>query len=531
MSADLIPYLFHCRTGNESAGAKKFVFVFENALKNFGGLEGAFERASQNESGLDARFGRCFGNLAELAAAFRCECAIFVAAALRCVLGDSMPKQIQLHRSMVSPFILSYWCGMRVGEQTQDRILLGVAIAAAGLIHVSIAASQTLLGVGIGLLLVFRQKLEFPRIWIALVALFLWTALADVVSPDPWGGRAQIRKFFVFLFIPLVYGVFVRQFSKVFYLVMAWAIAATASGVWGLAQFVLKYERARHSGENFYLSYVSRRITGFESHWLTFGALQLSVLSLLLAQWFFSNRRMPGWVYGAIVILAAAILLSWDRSIWVAAAIAVIYLVWFWRRKMIIGLPVIAVLAFWIAPSGTRDRLTSLITPHGDTDSNRFRVVTLRTGIEMVKAHPWFGVGPEEIKRNFNRYVPADVVRPLPSGYYGHLHNVYVQYAAERGIPGLLLLLWFIGMTIWDCAVALLRVGRERTHERTQERFVLHGTIAVIIGVMVGGLAEYNLGDSEVLMMFVSVVPLGYAAVQNVKWEGERVVGREQVSA
>ncbi len=402
---------------------------------------------------------------------------------------------------------------MRLGEETQDRILLVIAIAAAGLIHVSIAASQTLLGVGIGLLLVFRQKLEFPRIWIPLAALFLWTVLADAVSPDPWGGRAQIRKFFVFLFIPLVYGVFVRQFPKVFYLMMAWTAAATASGAWGLAQFVLKYERARHTGENFYLAYLPRRITGFESHWLTFGALQLSVLSLLLAQWFFSSRRMPGWVYGAIAILAAAILLSWDRSIWVAAMVAVVYLVWFWRRKMTLAVPVIAALAFWIAPGETRDRLSSLITPHGDTDSNRFRVITFRTGVAMIEAHPWFGVGPEEIKRNFERYVPSDVVRPLPSGYYGHLHNVYVQYAAERGVPGLLLLLWFIGMTMWDCSAALSRAERGRS----EERFVLQGTIAVMIGVLVEGFAEYDLGDSEVLMMFVSVVALGYAAVWNVK--------------
>ena len=401
---------------------------------------------------------------------------------------------------------------MRVDEQTQDRILLGVAIAAAGLIHISIAASQTLLGVGIGLLLAFRQKLEFPRIWMPLAALFVWTALADVLSPDPWGGRAQIRKFFVFLFIPLVYGVFVGQFSKVFYLMVAWTAAASASGAWGLAQFVFKWEHARRAGENFYLAYLPRRITGFESHWLTFGALQLSVLSLLLAQWFFSGRKMPGWVYGAIAILAAAILLSWDRSIWIAAVFAVVYLVWFWRRKMTLAVPLIVVLAFWIAPGGTRERLSSLITPHGDTDSNRFRLVTLRTGMAMVRAHPWFGVGPEEIKRNFEQYVPADVARPLPSGYYGHLHNVYVQYAAERGIPGLILLLCFVGMAVWDCTTALRRTGRERS----QERFVLQGTIAVIIGVLVEGFAEYDLGDSEVLMMFVSVVALGYAAVRMV---------------
>ena len=404
---------------------------------------------------------------------------------------------------------------MPVPEQSQNRILIAVAIAAAALIHVSIAASQTLMAVGILLLVLFRRKLEFPRIWLPLSALFLWTLLADVLSPDPWGGRAQIRKFFVFLFLPLLYTVFAHQFSKVFYLLLAWAAAATASGIWGLTQFVLKYEHARHAGENFYVTYVGRRITGFESHWLTFGALQLSVLSLLLAQSFFSNRRMPVWAYGGVAILAATILLSWDRSVWIAALPAVLYLVWFWRPKMTLAVPVIAGLAFLIAPAGTRDRLGSLITPHGETDSNRFRVVTLRTGLEMIKAHPWFGLGPEEISRNFKAYVPADIRRPLPIGYYGHLHNVYLQYAAERGIPGLLFVLWFIGMIVWDCSRAIFRAGRSRS----QQLSVLHGTIAVIIGVLVGGLAEYNLGDSEVLMMFVSVVALAYAAIQNVNIE------------
>lgn len=399
-----------------------------------------------------------------------------------------------------------------IPDGAQNRILMTVAIGAAGLIHVSIAASQILLGAGIVLLLVFRHKLEFPRIWIPLAALFVWTVLADVLSPDPLGGWAQIKKFFVFLFIPLVYGVFVRQFPKVFYLVMAWAIAATASGAWALVQFVTKYEYARENGGNFYVTYVGRRIMGFESHWLTFGALQLSVLLLLLAQWFFSSWRMPAWAYGAVAILATTILLSWDRSIWIATLPAVVYLLWFWRPKMILAVPVIAALAFLIAPGGTRDRLESLITPHGETDSNRFRVVTFRTGIAMIKAHPWFGLGPEEIKRNFNAYVPADIRRPLPVGYYGHLHNIYVQYAAERGIPGLLFVLWFIGMAVWDCARAILRSGRARS----QQLFVLHGTIAVVIGVLVGGLAEYNLGDSEVLMMFVSVVAMAYAAIQNV---------------
>jgi O-antigen ligase len=405
---------------------------------------------------------------------------------------------------------------MFVTQEKQDRILLIVAIAAAALIHVSIAASQMLLGLGILLLVVFRQRLEFPRIWIPLAAFFLWTALADVLSPDPWGGRAQVRKFFVFLFIPLIYGVFVRQFEKVFYLMVAWTATATASGLWGLVQFITKYEHDKLAPEGFYVAYLRRRITGFESHWMTFGALQLSIFSLLLAQLFFSNRKMPAWAYGSLAVLSATILLGWTRSIWLAAIPATLYLVWFWRPKMTLAVPIIAILGFIVAPQATRDRMMSLIEPRADVDSNQHRIVTFRTGIEMIKAHPWFGLGPEQIRRNFDSYVPADIQRPLPVGYYGHLHNIYVQYAAERGIPALVFILWLIGMTIWDCFHGILRAGRARS----QELFVLHGTIAVIIGVLVGGVFEYNLGDSEVLMMFLSVVGLGYAAVHNVNAKG-----------
>ncbi|MBV8809319.1 MAG: O-antigen ligase family protein [Acidobacteriaceae bacterium] len=399
---------------------------------------------------------------------------------------------------------------MDLSEAARDRVLLVVAILAAGLIQVSIAGSQIFLGAGIALFLIFRRKLPFPRIWLPLLLFFLWTILADALSPDPLGGYPQIKKFFVFLFIPLIYGVFRERFSKVYFLMAAWTLAATASGVLGLIQFVLKYLAAKRTGQNFYVMYVGGRITGFESHWMTFGALQLAVLSLVLAQCFFSNRRMPPWAYLSVPVLSAAIVLGWTRSIWLATVPAALYLVWFWRPKMTLLVPLVAVAAFFVAPAGTRARLTSLFEPHGDTDSNRHRIVTFRTGLEMIKAHPWFGIGPEEIKRNFDAYVPADIQRPLPVGYYGHLHNIYVQYAAERGLPGLLLILWFIGQTVWDCARAI----QARRHEGpSQILFVLHGTIAVTIGILVGGIFEYNLGDSEVLMMFVSVVALGYAAV------------------
>lgn len=398
-------------------------------------------------------------------------------------------------------------------QEQQERILVAFAIGAAAAIHVSIALSQILLAVCILLSLLFRGKLFFPRIWIPLAAFFFWTALADVFSPDPWGGRAQLKKFFVFFLIPVVYGAFRERIEKAGALLAAWLTAATASGLLGLYQFAEKYRHARQTGEDFYVTYVGHRITGFESHWMTFGALQLSVLSLLAAHFFFARRRWRLPVYAACgVVLFAAIVLGETRSIWLATMAAIVYLIWMWKPKMLAAVPLVAALTYFASPAATRERFQSIVSPHGETDSNRHRAVTFRTGMEMVKAHPWFGIGPEQIGRQFDRYVPADIHRPLPVGYYGHLHNIYVQYAAERGLPGLVLLVWLVVWTLLDIARTIRALGRRPS----TELFVLHGGAAVIIGILVGGVFEYNLGDSEVLMMFASVVGLSYAAANAV---------------
>ncbi len=37
------------------------------------------------------------------------------------------------------------------------------------------------------------------------------------------------------------------------------------------------------------------------------------------------------------------------------------------------------------------------------------------TGMAMIQAHPWLGIGPEQVKYQFDRWVPASAL-PLPVG-------------------------------------------------------------------------------------------------------------------
>jgi O-antigen ligase len=87
------------------------------------------------------------------------------------------------------------------------------------------------------------------------------------------------------------------------------------------------------------------------------------------------------------------------------------------------------------------------------------------------------------------------------------LHNIYLQYAAERGIPTMLVMMWILGKILWDFLKA--SPGQPA---KSEARFVLHGGIAVILAILAEGFLEYNLGDSEVLTLFLAVVGFGYVA-------------------
>jgi O-antigen ligase len=193
------------------------------------------------------------------------------------------------------------------------------------------------------------------------------------------------------------------------------------------------------------------------------------------------------------------------RGIWFGTVAGAVYLLWMWRKWVVAIVPVAIAAAMLIAP--LRERALSVFHPHGTNDSNEFRIVVWRTGLNMIRAHPLFGLGPEQVGPQLERYVPKDIPRPLPPGYYGHLHNIYIHYAAERGIPAMLAMMWFIGMALYDFAATLWR-----RRPKGDARFILHGAIAAIVGLLVVGVVEYNLGDSEVLTMFLTTVGIGYLA-------------------
>ena len=397
---------------------------------------------------------------------------------------------------------------MTAPEPFLARAARWLAFGSAVSILFSIAVSQILLGLALVALLLSGEKISLPPVKLPLALFVLGTFLALAFSAHPGEGLPQIRKLYVLLELVVVYSC-VRDLRLVRYTFLTWSGFAAITGLRGVVQFIQKLQQARALHRGDYAFYIGERITGFMSHWNTFAGQEMFALIMLAAFLFFAPRTRRTWIWIACAgLMAVAILLAETRAVWIGLFVAAVYLLWFWKRWLVAVMPVLVVVLYFVAPPVIRDRFDSLLHPKG-VDSNAFRVITWRTGLQMIEQHPVFGIGPEGPKYHFDDFIPADIPRPLPPGWYGHLHNIYLQYSAERGIPTMLILLWLLFKMLYDYWRGL----RAHPPGPSDQRFLLHGGIAVILAALAEGCFEYNLGDSEVLTMFLVVTGCAYQAL------------------
>jgi len=395
-------------------------------------------------------------------------------------------------------------------KRASGYLTLGCAIT----ILISITASQILLGLALATLLASRTRLRLPRIWIPLTFFLAGTFLSMFFSPSPLHGLPQVKKMYVF-FTLLVVCSTVTDLIRVRRLVLVWSGIAGLVAIFGLVQVTTRLYELHVQHGDVYEYYVAHRFTGFMSHVMTFSGEDMVVLLMLVSFLFFAcDIPKPVLIAGAAcaILLGGILLAAGARTVWLGVAVAGLWLLWNWRPWTAVAGPVTILLFLWVVPGPVHDRFLSLVHPRKDVDSNEFRIICIRTGERMIQAHPWLGIGLDETKYHFLDYLPPDTRRPLPPGFYQHLHDIYLQYAAERGVPTLLVFLWLLGIILLDSYRALQRLPEGRS----DQRFILHGGIATVIGVMVAGLFEANLADSEVLTMFLVVVACAYTAGEKV---------------
>ena len=343
-----------------------------------------------------------------------------------------------------------------------------------------------------------------------IIAFFAVSLLSAMVSRDRVEGLLELREIFLFAAPLVTWAVFREPRAR------ARGLDVFAIGIAG-ALLVGLYQAASVTpapGDAIY------RATGPLGHYMTFsGVLLVSLPALLTISG--GAKRIAAYLVAATAI--AVIGLTLTRSAWIGCLVALI--VFFASRFVpaakrsggsavprerpalyvlgaLVGLVIVAILLSALAgPDALYDRAASSFSL--EDPSNLDRIAMAATGLRMVEAYPWLGIGPGRMERLY----PAWVVDWAAREENPHLHNNLLQIAAERGLLGLAAWLWMMA-AFAILAWRILRAGGPTGPGGPEARAAL----AALAGFLAMGMFEYNFSDSEVLMALLFVISLPLAA-------------------
>lgn len=427
-----------------------------------------------------------------------------------------------------------------------ERAQLGWLAALAATISVSIFAAETALVLAIltsGVLLARgRLWLERTALDAPLFAFAVWTLLSASFAADPARAHADSKKLLLFVLFYLAAAGLAAPGRR------ERVLAALFLGGLALsALMVIQYHLLGHQG-------LDERPRGFLGHWMSASGVAMGVLVAAAARLAFGPRTAPrlrdGWLPalllagvglvaalesqgaevlprrlfvgvlalgGAAVVLADrepvraarealawfvvpvcgwAVLVSQTRNAWLGALCG-LTVVAVLRRPRLLWVPAAAAAAILLLRPAV---VTTRLTLHDESSVDRYYM--WQAGLDMLLDKPVFGQGPGMILTAYPRYRWPEAPNPTTP----HLHNNVLQLAAERGVPALVFFVWWAAVAL-GAALSEARRAREPPHDA----WVAVASFAGLVAILVAGLFEYNLGDSEVLMLGLLLTSLPFA--------------------
>ncbi|HOW59408.1 MAG TPA: O-antigen ligase family protein [Candidatus Omnitrophota bacterium] len=195
------------------------------------------------------------------------------------------------------------------------------------------------------------------------------------------------------------------------------------------------------------------------------GAFLAYTLFLMLGFFLINFRDRKYWLLLVpFLVMVRALMCTFSRGAYLALAVALHGIVFLRSRLLfvlLLGVSIFLYLNPAFLPDGVRHRL-------GQTYERRYqagevrevldpslqgRVEIYKGGMQMIKEHPFMGVGYD--------LFPAKLVHYWSKAASTDAHNTYLLIGAEMGLPALAVFLWLLIKIFWDTLALYLK-----THDR-----------------------------------------------------------------
>lgn len=221
---------------------------------------------------------------------------------------------------------------------------------------------------------------------------------------------------------------------------------------------------------------------------------QILMLGIAVTLGFIVVCRSAGWSYWGWVLLlglqGAASLLNFKRGSWMVGTALVVVLLGV-KRRIVLLMFIVAVLLSTLAIPAVRQRIAGV---RDELHYGERWVMWWRVAPKLREKHPW-GIG-------YRTLTPEAMRKRAPAGMIGpdrdHLHSNWVQTWVDAGWLGLVTYLLWMGWGVAD-GVRLVRKTREHAEAESTNALLL---LLMLVGLILNGLVEYNVGDAELVVLY-----------------------------
>ncbi len=385
--------------------------------------------------------------------------------------------------------------------QTQynlDYLIEHCILAVAFFLPLSLPISSGFLGLGALLWLgkiILKRQLDFKStpFDIGIAALVLLAAASIWFSPDP--GFSFYNYYNLMGRYILIYYLVVNNISsksQVKSLIWVMLASATVVTVYGFYQYLFAVNISAVEwvdGEQF-PDLKLRVFSTMENPNLLAGLL-VTMMAIGSGIGFKSDSiKTKSILFLLVILFGTCLVLTYSRGAWLSL-LAVIGVYGILCNRKIFWLLLLLPLAMLVGHDAVLERIMSIMNPT-DTSST-LRIALWESTIAMIMDKPLLGIGWGAYWLVYPEY---DFFLQNENVKIFHAHNMYLNIAAEIGIPGLLV---FLGIMYGHIRIAL-NVLRETLENWSAG--VLLGILAAMGGIIVNGLTDYVMFNIQLYMLY-----------------------------
>ena len=281
---------------------------------------------------------------------------------------------------------------------------------------------------------------------------------------------------------------------------------------------ILYYKKLKWNFNVRFLSFSSNTLD--EAHILAMG----SMLILVAIVYYIKERKYTFTLLFTLTLILAvsALVMTQGRGAWLGFGVG-LFVVSFFLFKSKKIFTAITILTLLLGYGGINSKalennryIKRFESIKSSANSNNARILLWKSGMEMYKANPIFGVGRdnagdyslEYMKNHFKGQKPNYFSKKMMElAGAGNIHSLYITSLAEEGI----LSIPFIGMFLF---ILYKQIRYCLTRERDFNFYLVVGTMGMLVAFLVGGLTENVWREIWKSNMFVFIVGLYLSRVK-----------------